>query len=412
MSDRDLDLVLFGATGFVGTLTAEHLAAHAPSGLRIGLAGRSPERLRQVRSSLARADEWPVLVADSTDKESLHRLAGRCRVIATTVGPYAAHGLPLVEACARAGTDYVDLTGEVLFVRKSIDLFDPIARESGSRIVHSCGFDSVPSDLAVFNAATQAARDGAGTLTETVLLASLKGGFSGGTIASAMLQADEMRSDKVARRTAADAFALSPQRDREPSGEHRDSLAIAYDSHRRTWVAPFVMASFNTRVVRRSNALLDHRYGETFRYREVMRAGDGIKGHATAQALRAALAGGFTAIAAPFARPVVGRLIPQPGAGPTRAQQAGGFFRMDVRAETTSGAAYRSVVSAQGDPGYSATSVMLGQSALALAATPDALPALPHGATGGVLTPAVALGDALTRRLRDQGFTISVEREA
>ena len=413
MTDRDLDIVLFGATGFVGSLTAKHLAAHAPAGLRIALAGRNRGRLEQVRSDLGDdARNWPLLVADSTDATSLKALAERARVVMTTVGPYAAHGLPLVEACARAGTDYVDLTGEVLFVRKSIDLFDEIARDTGARIVHSCGFDSVPSDLAVLNAADQAALDGAGELAETVLLATLKGGFSGGTIASAMLQADEMRSDRTARRAAADVFALSPARDDEPSGEHRDTLAVAYDQHRHTWVAPFVMASFNTRVVRRSNALLGHRYGQSFRYREVMRTGDGWKGRLTANAVRAALVGGFTAIAAPFARPVVNKVLPQAGEGPSPEKQAAGFFRMDVRAETTTGAVYRSVVAAQGDPGYKATAVMLGESALALAVDRGALPELSDGARGGVLTPAVALGDALSSRLRSQGFTITVTRES
>ncbi|TWP35530.1 saccharopine dehydrogenase family protein [Leekyejoonella antrihumi] len=413
MTDRDLDIVLFGATGFVGALTAKHLAGHAPTGLRIALAGRNRARLEQVRSGLGEsARNWPLLVADATDAESLRALAERAQVVVTTVGPYAAHGLPLVEACARAGADYVDLTGEVLFVRKSIDLFDAIARDTGARIVHSCGFDSIPSDLAVFNAAGQAALDGAGELAETVLLATLKGGFSGGTIASAMLQADEVRSDRTARRAAADTFALSPDRADEPTGEHRDTLTVAYDQYRHTWVAPFVMASFNTRVVRRSNALLNHRYGQSFRYREVMRTGDGLKGRATAQAVRAALVGGFTAIAAPFARPVVNKVLPKAGEGPSPEKLDAGFFTMDVRAETTTGAVYRSVVSAQGDPGYKATAVMLGESALTLAVDRAALPKLPQGAAGGVLTPAVALGDALSSRLRSNGFTITVASES
>ncbi len=412
MPQRDLDLVLFGATGFVGALTARHLAEHAPSGLRVALAGRNRERLAAVRADLpGAARDWPLLIADSGDAESLQRLARRTRAVTTTVGPYAARGLPLVDACARAGTDYVDLTGEVLFVRRSIDLFDSIARDTGARIVHSCGFDSIPSDLAVLNAADRAADDGAGTLGETVLLATIKGGFSGGTIASAMLQADEIRSDRAARRLAADPFALSSDRDSEPVAEHRDSFSVDYDGRRHTWVAPFVMASFNTRVVRRSNALMHHRYGESFRYREVMRTGDGVKGHLAAQAVRAALAGGFTAMATPRARPLMTTLLPSPGQGPTPEKQADGFFRMDVRAETTGGTAYRSIVSAQGDPGYAATAVMLGASALSLLVDRQALPALPDGADGGVLTPAVALGDALSTRLRERGFTITVDAE-
>ncbi|MDF8263246.1 saccharopine dehydrogenase family protein [Luteipulveratus flavus] len=407
---RDLHVVLYGATGFVGRLTARHLAAAAPEGTRIGLAGRSRERLEKVRTELgANAADWELIVADATDTASLAALAERTQVVITTVGPYASYGLPLVEACARTGTDYVDLTGEVLFVRKSIDRVQEIAEASGARIVHSCGFDSVPSDLAVMLAAKQAQADGAGELTDTTLYATLKGGFSGGTIASARQQLDEIRGDKAARSVALDKFALSPDRAAEPKGEWKDSAAVRHSDEIRSWTAPFVMAMFNTRIVRRSNALLGHAYGKGFRYREVMRTGDGTKGRATAYAVAGALGAGFAALNVPLLRPVTDRLLPSPGEGPSEKAQVEGFFRMEVRTTTTDGSQYRSIVGAQGDPGYAATAVMLGESALCLALERDRCP-LPAGMNGGVLTPATALGDVLVDRLRAKGFTCTAER--
>ncbi|KNX37559.1 saccharopine dehydrogenase family protein [Luteipulveratus halotolerans] len=407
---RDLDVVLYGATGFVGRLTAMHLAKAAPEGTRIGLAGRTAAKLEKVRSELGpRAADWPLVIADATDEASLKALAERAKVVITTVGPYAAYGLPLVEACARAGTDYVDLTGEVLFVRRSIDRVSDLAEASGARIVHSCGYDSVPSDLAVMLVAEKAQADGAGELTDTTVYATLKGGFSGGTIDSARRQIDEIRADKALRKVALDTFALSPARESEPKGEWKDSAAVRYSDDVKSWTAPFVMAMYNTRIVRRSNALLGHAYGKGFRYREVMRAGDGNRGRATAYAIAGGLGAGFAALSAPFLRPVTDRVFPSPGEGPSEKAQAEGFFKMECRTITTDGSQYRSTVAAQGDPGYAATSVILGESALCLALERDRCP-LPAGMNGGVLTPATALGDVLVDRLKAQGFTCTAER--
>ena len=200
---RTHDLVLYGATGFVGELTAAHLAEHAPSDARIALAGRSRERLAAVRARLpGPARDWPLVHADATDPASLAALAGAARVVVTTVGPYAKYGLPLVEACARAGTHYADLTGEVLFMREAIDRYNALARGSGARIVHACGYDSIPSDLAVLLLHERAAADGAGGLRDVRLVATASGGISGGTIDSLRAQVDAMRRDPAARRTA------------------------------------------------------------------------------------------------------------------------------------------------------------------------------------------------------------------
>ncbi|WP_324277914.1 saccharopine dehydrogenase family protein [Blastococcus brunescens] len=204
-SARDHDLVVFGATGFVGRLLAAYLAEHAPPDVRIGLAGRSRTRLLEVRAGLpAAAREWPVIEADSGDPASLTALAESTRVLVTTVGPYARYGLPVVEACAAAGTHYADLTGEVLFVREAMARVDDVARKSGARIVHACGYDSIPSDLSTFLLAERARADGAGGLCDVRLVATLRGGFSGGTVDSMRAQVEALRQDPSLRRVLGD----------------------------------------------------------------------------------------------------------------------------------------------------------------------------------------------------------------
>ena len=412
MGARELDVVLLGATGFVGRLTAQHLALAAPPGTRIGLAGRSAERLAAVRAGLGPLGEgWPLIVADSADPAALARLAERTAVVATCVGPYSRHGLPLVDACARAGTDCVDLTGEVPFVRRSIDAFHEAAVASGARIVHGCGFDAVPSDLGVLLAAEAARSDGAGPLLATTLLVrEARGGVSGGTIESVRGVVDAARTDAAVRRLLADPYALSPDRACEPDRDagaepERTPRGVVWESGLGTWTAPFAMASFNTRVVRRSNALAGWAYGRGFRYREVVACGSGPLAPVRAAAMTAGLAGALVASALPPARALLDRLLPGPGEGPSEQVRREGRFRVEVVAETASGARYAATVAATGDPGYAATAVMLGESALCLALDRDRLPQ-----RAGVLTPATAMGAALVDRLRAAGMVLSVER--
>src|SRR3954471_7371268 len=273
-AERDLDIVVYGATGFVGKLTAEYLARSAPQDVRIGLGGRSRSKLEQVRSSLgARAADWPLLVADSSDTAAVEQLANATRVVVTTVGPYAKYGMPLVEACAAAGTHYADLTGEVLFVREAADKTDAAARATGARIVHSCGYDSIPSDIGTLLLHEQAVADGAGGLTDVQMVATFRGGFSGGTLDSARNQIDTIRSDKAARTITFDEYGLSPDRAAEPDVRQPADAGPPSRSADGTWHAPFVMASYNTRIVRRSNALLDWAYGRNLRYGEVAGTG-------------------------------------------------------------------------------------------------------------------------------------------
>jgi short subunit dehydrogenase-like uncharacterized protein len=409
--DRELDIVVFGATGFTGRLVAGYLAGHAPAGLRVGLAGRSAPRLADVRAELPPAAEtWPLLTADSADPASLAALARATRVVVSTVGPYRRQGLALVEACAAAGTDYADLTGEVLFIRDSIDRCHAAAAETGARIVHCCGFDSIPSDLGVLLLHQAAQQDGAGDLLDTTLVvAALKGGVSGGTLASMMGQLDEVRAAPGLGQVVEDPYALSPDRPAEPDlGDERDLGRLSYDAALRMWVGPFAMASINTRVVRRSNALRGWAYGRRFRYREVTGFGAGpvapLRGAAVSTAFRSLEAGlAFGPSRALLDRFLVGRLLPGPGQGPGEKTRQNGYFRIQVHTRTAAGTRYLAAVEAQGDPGYAATSVMLSQSALCLALDRDELPG-----PAGVLTPATAMGAPLISRLQAAGLTLTV----
>ncbi|WP_111767045.1 saccharopine dehydrogenase family protein [Nakamurella deserti] len=400
MSDREYDLAVFGASGFVGRLVARRLA-EARTELRIALAGRSRERLVAVADDLG--VDWPVVVTDSGDPAALADLAGSTRVVLTTVGPYARHGLPLVLACARAGTAYGDLTGEALFVRESIDTADTLARTSDARIVHSCGFDSVPSDLGVQMVAERAAADGAGELSEVLLMVvAAAGGVSGGTVDSLRGQVDSVRRDPALARRLADPYLLSPDRDAEPDLGPQPDAFLARRLEDGTWTAPFVMAPFNTRVVRRSNALLGHAWGRELRYAEAVRTGRAPWSPVLAGGVALGTAAVAAGLRTPVVRPLLDRILPDPGEGPSPQAQQAGSFRLELRAVTTTGARYTGTVAAPGDPGYAATSVMLAQSGLSLAQ--DDLPD-----RSGVLTPAVAMGSALTERLRAAGFTFTVQ---
>ncbi|MCX5041834.1 saccharopine dehydrogenase NADP-binding domain-containing protein [Aldersonia sp. NBC_00410] len=412
--EREFDLVLYGATGFVGKITAGYLAGAAPATARIALAGRSAEKLAKVRAELgATAQDWAIVTADAASASDVAALATRTRVVVTTVGPYAKYGLPLVEACAHAGTHYADLTGEVLFVRECIERFQEHALASGARIVHSCGYDSVPSDLGVYATYKQALSDGTGELTEATMVATVKGGMSGGTIASGRGQAEAVMADRSLLKISGDPYALSPDRALEPDlGKQSDSAlasAKSIDPSLSGWVATFVMAAYNTRIVRRSNALLGWAYGKDFRYREVMGTGKAP----AAPVVAAGIAGGLVAglglmavLSRGFGNRILDRILPKPGTGPSEKVQRAGWFKCETFTRTSSGAKYRTVVAGKGDPGYAATSKMLGECGLALAFDEAKL-----STVTGIATPATVMGDTLLERLPAAGLTITVERQ-
>lgn len=413
---REFDIIVYGATGFVGKLTADYLARHGGDA-RIALAGRSQDKLLKVRESLgADAADWELISADASQPSTLNAMAARTRVMITTVGPYTTYGLPLVGACAAAGTDYADLTGEMMFVRDSIDHYHKQAVDNGVRIVHACGFDSIPSDLTVYALHRKVAEDGEGELGDTTMVVrTFAGGASGGTLASIFEFLHTASTDPEARRQMADPYTLSPDRSAEPElGAQPDmrwrrgaEIAPELAGY---WTAAFAMAGPNTRIVRRSNALLGHSYGRRFEYSEVMSAGRTPVAPAIA-ALSTAGTAAFMGLGSRYIhrlpRKLVDRVLPAPGTGPSEQKREKGHYTVETYTTTTTGARYMARMSQQGDPGYKATSVLLGESGLALAFDQDQLPD-----RHGVLTPAAAIGDALLARFPGAGVTLETSRLA
>ncbi|GGC75615.1 saccharopine dehydrogenase NADP-binding domain-containing protein [Hoyosella rhizosphaerae] len=413
-SEREFDLVLYGASGFVGRLTAAHVAKRAPDFARIAVAGRNADKLQAVLDEIGGvAHTWPIIEADAGSPESLRSLAARTRVIVTTVGPYAQYGLPLVEACAKEGTDYADLTGEQLFVHDTVEKFHELAIENGARIVHSCGFDSVPSDINTYLLYKHALADDAGELNDTTLyVKAAKGGLSGGTVASGRRQMEREAEDRELARVTKDPYTLSTDRALEPDlGKQSDNgfgRASEIDPDLTGWTGTFLMAPYNTRIVRRTNGLLGWAYGKQFQYREVMGVGSGVAAPIVAGVMSGVLGALWKVGPTLFRRApkkIIDTVLPQPGTGPSEKSRLTGFFVIETYATTSSGARYKATFKAQGDPGYAATAVMLGESGLCLAFDRDALSPLT-----GVITPAAAMGDALPKRLRDAGITLTTTR--
>ena len=400
---RELDLVLMGATGFTGRLVATHLARHAPGTHRIGIAGRSISRLREVRDQLgARASQWELIEVDSSENDRLRQMAARTRAIGSTAGPFDAIGLPLVHACVAEATDYADITGETTFIRQSIDLAHERAVANGTRIVHSCGFDSVPSDLGTQFLASSI---GEPLARASLVTGEIIGGFSGGTVASLVAIVDRARRDPEARALLSDPYALSPNQSTEPNlGNQTDFFAPGFDPFTGRMLAPFLMAPINTRVVRRSNSLQQWIYGKSLRYSEAMGMPDGPTGRLMGFGLLAGIAGLGAALAVPPLAHLVERILPKSGEGPSPDLQRRGRFSLTIHGEAVgSGRRGRVVVTGDGDPGYSATSRMFGE-ALLLLSEDDRVDS---STSAGVLTPATAFGAALRERLLTRGFTFA-----
>jgi len=388
MSDpRDFDIVLFGATGFTGGLTAEYLARHAPADLRWALAGRTPAKLEAVRTQLAQIDprleEMDLLHADVDDADSLDAVAARARVVITTVGPYLQYGEPLVAACAKHGTDYVDLTGEPEFVDRMYLLHHATAEASGARIVHACGFDSIPHDLGALFTINELEPTGPATLRGVVRAGAM---FSGGTFHSALGAFSRVREGKQAFRERIKA---------QPRTEGRSSRAVAGKPHRDPdlglWLLP--LPTIDPQVVARSGAELAS-YGSKFRYSHFA----GVRRLPVAAGAAASVAGLFAAAQVPPLRRALLKRVPQ-GEGPDEARREKSWFRVDFVGEADGRRVHTRV--SGGDPGYTETAKMLAESALCLAYDDNPKVA-------GQVTTAVAMGENLTNRL--QGAGIRFER--
>ena len=393
--NTEFELILLGATGFTGALVAEYLLERYGSDgeLRWALAGRSEARLAALREQLQTGREeapLPLIVADNHDRASLDALVARSAVVCSTVGPYSLHGTELVAACAAAGTDYCDLTGEVPWIADSIAAHQETAEASGARIVHCCGFDSIPSDLGTwFVQQAMHARHGVYAGRVRGRVGRTRGGASGGTVASLLAVMEQASADPALRRRLRDKYLLYPAGE-APGPRRRDQAGAVWDPRFERWTAPFVMALINERVVRRSNALLGFPWGRDFDYDESSLC----RGRLQALAVSAAMGGGMLAAASGPGRALLRRLLPAPGEGPDRAAREAGHFELLFYAEHPSDRALdlRARVTGDRDPGYGATSRMLGEAAVCLAR--DALPA-----GGGIWTPASALAPALLPRL-------------
>ena len=394
--NRPLDVILFGATGFTGRLVAEYLLATQGVGrqLRWALAGRSLARLQAVRDALGAGAALPLIAADANDAAALGALARQARVVITTVGPYQLHGETLLAACAAAGTDYVDLCGEPLWMADMIARHHAAAQASGARIVFSCGFDSIPFDLGVLFLQTAAHRRfGAALPRVHGLVRVMKGGFSGGTAASLLATLDTVGRDTGLAGTLADPFSLTPGF----SGPSQpDSAEAQFDAWAGGWTVPFVMAAINTKNVHRTNALRGHAYGRDFIYSERELKGAGAIGqHRARSAARSTRIQNALLGFAPT-RALIGRFaLPQPGQGPSARQRESGHYELLFVGQAADGSLLRATVKGDRDPGYGSTSKMISESALCLLHDVD------HAGTpGGIWTPGAAMGLALVHRLQ------------
>jgi len=415
---NQFDVVVWGATGFTGQLVAKYLlgayglpshegseaiAGVHPEPLRWAIAGRSESKLNALNSQLG--VKVPVIIADSDDEASLSELVATTSVVLTTVGPYAKYGSKLVAACAASGTHYCDLTGEVQWMRKMIDAHQEEAQSSGARIVHTCGFDSIPSDLGTFfvhNAMRAKSNDTCGVVKYRA--AAFKGGFSGGTIASMMYMMEQAETDSSIKTVLDDPYALNPAGVRRGL-DGPDITTPTWDDDFDSYVGPFVMAGINTRVVRRSNALMDHCYGHNLRYDEGTLMGEGPLGFAKGLAMSLSTKAMATVTSFKGLRKLMNRIVPQPGEGPNEEQRESGFFEIKFFARGASDKSnqVRATVKGDKDPGYGSTAKMIAESAVCLALDPLSV-------GGGIWTPASSMGELLINRLHERaGVTFELE---
>ena len=397
---RPYDVVLYGASGFVGRQTVRYFAEHA-AGLRWAIAGRSAAKLEALRAEFVSAAPG-VLVAEAHDTAALDALASQARVVLSSAGPFARYGGELVAACVRHGSHYVDISGETPWIRQMIDRHHEAAATRGTRIVPGCGFDSVPSDLGAWLVASALRERHGERCTSVKACFSMRGGLNGGTAASMLNALDEGMQVQFD-----DPFLLNPAGTAPGNAQaHCDPAGSRHDAEFNAWLAPFVMGPINTRVVRRSAALLADGgpYAPGFRYQEYARMGRGVNGAIAATTAAVGMAAGRTALGLAPLRRLAARFVPAPGEGPSERAMDGGSFRCELFGVGERGSVQRGRIAGRGDPGNRATTIFVCESALALALDFKRLP----GGTrlGGVLTPAVAFGAVLAERLRIAGMTI------
>lgn len=407
-SSHQYDLIIFGATSFVGQILTTYLVEHLANQTEISwaIAARSSSKLTELRDSYGEAAKnLPMIIADSHDKASLQAMVKQARVIISTVGPYALYGETLLKICAETGTDYTDLTGEAQWIKQMQDKYQQAAQDSGARIVNSCGFDSIPSDMGMFTLQQQAVAKFKHPLPNTKLrVKAMKGGASGGTVASMIEAIKAAKADPKVRRQMGNPYLLCGK-DHQYQQKALSVKGPIFDPEFNSWVAPFIMEAINSRIVLHSNVLMDMAYGKDFTYSEGVLTGRGFKGR-----LGAILSTvGFGALGvglffAPLRALLEKFVLPVPGEGPTPEAQLNGFFDMRVYGADNEGNHLRVKVTGDRDPGYGSTAKMLAQAGLCLA-----LDIKKEDQAGGFLTPSTAMGNALIKRLEDHaGLTFTV----
>jgi len=401
---RKFDIIIWGASGFTGRLVASYLfSKYGTSGnLRWAMAGRNLNKLEMVRHEVA--DETvSLVVADSNDEVSLKEMVKRTKVICTTVGPYAKYGSKLVVACIQNQVHYCDLAGEVQWMRQIIDQYNEAAKANETKIVHTCGFDSIPSDMGVYFIQREAkAKRGSRAQQIKMRVAGMSGGMSGGTYASFSNTMEEAKEDKNIFKVLTNPYGLNPI-DEQVGEDKSDLRSIVFDKASQSWIGPFIMAGINTKVVRRSNILSGYSYGKNFRYEEATIYGKGFKGRMKGIINMIPMGLMMSAKPGSLLKRAVDAVLPKPGEGPTKKQREDGFYNLKFYITLEDGSSAFAKITGDMDPGYGSTSKMLGEAAVCLAK--DKLSNL-----SGILTPSIAMGDALLKRLeKNAGLTFSFE---
>lgn len=398
----EFDLIVYGATSFTGKLVTEYLWKNYPPNefFKWAIAGRDKNKLDKTRVKLSNENsnqhKIPIITANSDDQSSLEELAKRTKVILTTVGPYAKYGSKLVAACAKHGTDYCDLAGETQWISKMIDAHEKMAKKTGARIIHACGFDAIPSDMGVFYLQKYAQENLKKPIRKIQMyVKAMRGGASGGTIASILNIIAEGKSNREIARLVSHPYALNPV-DKRDGPDVRDNNTFTLDETLNLWTAPFIMSSINTRIVRRSNALMNYPYTRDFSYTESVLCGKNFSG-AFKAAIMTMVLGLFVLLSSNrmTRKYIIERMLPKPGEGPTKKQRENGFFKILMVGLIDKNSLTKIEITGDRDPGYGSTSKMLSETAICLACDNINI-------EGGHWTPASALGEKLLNRLESK----------
>jgi short subunit dehydrogenase-like uncharacterized protein len=401
--EREFDVVVWGSSGFTGSLVSEYLFKNYSNSnnLKWAIAGRNLDKLKKIRAKIA-DDSISIIIADSNDESSIVSMVKRTKVICTTVGPYAKYGSNLVKACVENYTHYCDLAGEVQWIRKMIDKYHVIAKSNNVKIVNCCGFDSIPSDMGVYFMHKESAKVNKTIKKIEMRVAGAKGGISGGTYESLSNVNKEALKDKNIFKTVIDPYGLNPVGEQEGPDRY-DLRKVIYDKTSQNWIGPFIMAAINTKIVRRSNALSGYSYGKEFEYDEATLGGKGFKGRLKSILMSIPIAIVMLAKPESFVKKIVDKILPKAGEGPSKLDRENGYYNLRFYVTYNDGSKAIGKVTGDMDPGYGSTSKMLSESAICLAK--DNLDTI-----SGVITPSTAMGDFLLERLiKKSGLTFNIK---